>query len=291
MRPPIGNTGISERVFQKLYLDYLRPYPRSRSGNIGIFVAVDHLSKFPFLKTVKNGTVESVVKFMEEELFHCFGVPETVVSDNGVQFKSKMFNDLLKKYNVKHVYTAFYSPQANASERGNRSVLAAIKAYIQPDQKNWDEHLSSSCCALRSSLHSAIGTSPYRVAFGQHMVTDGGNYQLLRQLKLLDDRTACFSKEDSFELIRKKANVQIVNERTQNGKSYNLRSRNVNYKIGQEVYRRNFTQSYFTTGYSAKLAPSFLKARVKRNLGNYYYEFEDLQGRVIGKFHAKDIRQ
>lgn len=205
MRPPMGNTGISERVFQKLYVDFLGPYPRSRSGNIGIFVVLDHLSKFPFLKTVKKFTVESVIKFMEEELFHCFGVPETVVSDNGVQFKSNMFNDLLKKYNVKHVYTAFYSPQANASERVNRSVLAAIKAYIQPDQKNWDEHLSSICCALRSSLHSAIGTSPYRVAFGQHMVTDGGNYQLLRELKLLDDRTACFSKDDSFELIRKKS--------------------------------------------------------------------------------------
>lgn len=107
----------------------------------------------------------------------------------------------------------------------------------------------------------------------------------MRQFKLLDNRTACFSNEDSFELIRKKANVQILNQRNRNEKSYNLR------RIGQEVYRRNFTQSNFATGYSAKLDPSFLKARVKRKLGNYYYELEALQGHVIGKFHAKDIGQ
>lgn len=92
----MGNTEISERVFQKLYVDFLGPYPPSGSGNVGIFVALDHLSKLPFLKAVKKFTAESVIKFMEEELCHCFGVPKTVVSDNGIQFKSNIFNDLIK---------------------------------------------------------------------------------------------------------------------------------------------------------------------------------------------------
>lgn len=71
----------------------------------------------------------------------------------------------------------------------NRSVLSAIKSYVDANQKNWDEKLSNICCALRSAVHSAIGTSPYFLTFGQHMVTNGSTYALLRRLTMLDDRT------------------------------------------------------------------------------------------------------
>ena len=32
-----------------------------------------------------------------------------------------------------HNLTALYSPQTNASERVNRSVLAALRAYVKPN--------------------------------------------------------------------------------------------------------------------------------------------------------------
>lgn len=98
-------------------MDSPGPYSRSRSGNIGIFITLDNFSKFPFIHPVKKFTAEVVVQYPEKELFHTFGVPESIVSDNGSQFKSAIFNQLLKKYGVNHVYTAVHSPQANASER------------------------------------------------------------------------------------------------------------------------------------------------------------------------------
>lgn len=39
-----------------------------------------------------------------------------------------------------------------------------------------------------------------------------------------------------------------------------------------------------------QLAPLFVKDRVKSKLLNHYYQLEDLQGKQIGTFHAKDIR-
>jgi len=44
-RPPMGVAPVSEWFFQRLYIDFLDPYPRSRSGNIGIFIVLDHYSK------------------------------------------------------------------------------------------------------------------------------------------------------------------------------------------------------------------------------------------------------
>lgn len=287
----MGKNSDACRFFQRVYVDFLGPYPRSRSGHIGIFIALDHFSKFPFLKPVKKFTADLVVKYLENDLFHTFGVPETVVSDNGSQFKSQVFNNLLKRYGIKHVYTAIHSPQANASERVNRSIISGIKSYVQPNQKDWDEFLSHICCSLRSSKHTATGVSPYYLAFGQYMITNGATYSLLRQLGMLEDRAVRFSKDDSRDITARKAAENIQKQFRRNEKTYNLRSRDVSYSVGQEVYRRNFKQSNFEQGYNAKLAPTFLKARVRKKMGNSYYELEDLQGNFIGTYHAKDIRQ
>lgn len=254
-------------------------------------MVLDHFSKYVFLKPVKKFSADVVSKYLEEEIFHAFGVPESIVSDNGAQFKSHVFNSLLQKYGVNHVYTAVHSPQANASERVNRSVISAIKSYVETDQKNWDQYLSSICCALRSAVHSAIGTSPYFMAFGQHMITNGSTYSLLRNLRILEDRSVSFNQQDTIDIIRKKAAECMKKQFNRNEKSYNLRSRIVTYEVGQEIYRRNFKQSNFEQGYNAKLAPSFVKARIRKKLGNSYYQIEDLQGRLIGTYHAKDLRQ
>ncbi|KAH8311558.1 hypothetical protein KR044_006893 [Drosophila immigrans] len=144
---------------------------------------------------------------------------------------------------------------------------------------------------LTINVEKTISNSPYRVAFGQHMITNGNTYPLLRNLQLLEDRTVSFDRKDSFDLIRKTAQKSIQRQHEQNEKQYNLRSREVDFKVGQEVYRRNFQQSNFAKGFNAKLAPALVKSRIKRKLGNSFYELEDNQGRFIGKYHAKDIKQ
>lgn len=197
----------------------------------------------------------------------------------------------MTRYRVNHIFTAIHAPQANASERINRSILAAIKFYIAPDQKNWDSLLSSIGCALRSTIHSAIGTSPYFLTFGQHMVTNASIYPVLRQLEMLEDRTVRFDRNDSMAIMGSRARELMNKQHERNERAYNLRSRDVAYNVGQEVFRRNFKQSSFEHGYNAKLAPTFVKARIRRKVGNSYYELEDLRGNLVGVYHAKDIRQ
>jgi len=185
-----------------------------------------------------------VVKYLQQELFHTFGVPETIVSDNGSHFKSEPFQKLLIQHKISQSLTAVYAPQANASERVKRSVIAAIRSYIGEDQKDWDEYLSSICCALRSSIHSGIGATPYYMAFG-HFVSSGSTYKLLRAFGMLEDRAARFTQEDSLEFVRSKAREVMQNQNEKNDRQYNLRSREVVYQEGQEVYRKNFRQSKF----------------------------------------------
>jgi len=62
--------------------------------------------------------------------------------------------------------------------------------------------LSSICCALRSAVHSSLGTTPYYMVFGQHSVGSGSTYKLLRALGLIQDRSVVFAREDSLELMK-----------------------------------------------------------------------------------------
>ena len=91
--------------------------------------------------------------------------------------------------------------------------------------------------------------------------------------------------------MAKRASELMDKQFSRNERSYNLRSREVSYSVGQEVYRRNFKQSNFEQNYNAKLAPTFLKARIRSKIGKAYYELEDLKGNLVGTYHAKDIRQ
>jgi len=58
---PIGIIPESQRCFQRLYIGFLGPYPRSHSGNLGIFIVLDHYSMFGF--------ADVVVKYLQQELF------------------------------------------------------------------------------------------------------------------------------------------------------------------------------------------------------------------------------
>lgn len=89
------------------------------------------------------------------------------MSDNGPLFVSKDFSDFVKAFDINHCKTGVYVPQANASERVNQSILAAILSYLGKNHNEWDLHLYEIECALRSAVYSEIGithASAYKIA-------------------------------------------------------------------------------------------------------------------------------
>ncbi|KAL7725211.1 hypothetical protein ACLKA6_018700 [Drosophila palustris] len=141
-----------------------------------------------------------------------------VHTDNGKQFTSSEFGALIQHYGIKHVRTAFYSPQANAYERVNQSVIAAIRTHIGADQTTWDEKLPEIQAALCSAIHSSNGVSPYFALFGQNMFLHGNDYAVARRLGALEDAAiaplARSEKHKSYETAEKRSRQQIVQQPT-----------------------------------------------------------------------------
>lgn len=293
LRPPMGLQVDVERPWQRVYVDFLGPYPRSKSGNVYLFVVLDKFTKFVLLKPMAKATASNSIKYIESELFHLFGVPESLLSDNGNQFRSKEFGSFLKRYGVTHITTATHSPQANASERVNRSILSAIRAYIDADHRDWDLRISAIGSALRNSVHDSTGFTPHYLLFGNHLVQHGSAFKLLRKLGALqEDCVNVLSPSDFKNLVHERVVDNLRQAHATHEKAYNTRSREVNFIVGQEVFRRVFAQSNFSKGFNAKLGKQWQKARIAKKQGTCMYILEDLQGNAIPfPYHAKDIRQ
>lgn len=292
LRPPMGQQIASERPFQFIYSDLLGPYPRSKKGNTYILVVLDKFSKFVLLHPLRKASATEVKTFIEQHIIQLFGVPETLYSDNGVQYRSKEFKEMVNKYGINHLTSAIHAPQANASERVNRSILAAIRSYIDSDQKSWDENLQAIGSSLRSSIHGSTKVTPYYAVFGHQMVQHGSAYQILRKLQGLSaGEMEILPPIDFRELVHNDIIHNLQQAHYRHEKAYNTRCRAVDFHPGQEVYRRNFSQSDFSKCYNAKLSRQWLKARIVRKIGTSLYELEDCAGKKIAsKYHAKDLK-
>lgn len=191
-----------------------------------------------------KATARNVIRFLVAEVFHKFGVPEILVSDNGCQFLSKEFQDMFPTFGIHHMRTAVYSPQANASERVNQSILAAIRSYLKEDQREWDNHLSKIECALRSSVHTSTGVTPYFALFGSNMITHGSVYKLARQLEALEENDLkVLAKPTKLEVVRRKIQENLAKSYDIRARIYNKRAWEVKFRSGQVVFRRNYRQS------------------------------------------------
>lgn len=291
LRPPMGDAFITVRPMQRIYCDFLGPYPCSKAKNSHLFIAIDHLTKFLFLKPLRSATSINVIDFFQNQIFNTFGVPQYVHSDNAKQFVSKEMQDFFNLYGIKHIRTGLYSPQANASERANREIISKIRFYLKGESHhlNWDACIPRILEVLRSDFHSSIQCSPYYAMFGQNMCGHGSTYPLLERLNMLNDDTVV-KRADKLCNIREKIAQNLEKAHEKASRAYNIRTKPVNYKVGQEVFRKNHVLSNFKKGTNAKFSAKYVKCRVRSKVGNALYDIEDLRGKLIGRFHASDLK-
>lgn len=77
--------------FQCISVDLMSPFPRSARGNTMLLVVCIWFSKFVLVQPLRKATAKCVCKFLENQVFLLFGVPQICIVDNGPQFISHEF--------------------------------------------------------------------------------------------------------------------------------------------------------------------------------------------------------
>lgn len=291
--PPMGSQKPVEYPWQFVTLDYVGPLPPSgKSRHTCLLVATDVFSKFVLVQPFREAKAGSLVEFVENMIFRLFGVPEILLTDNGSQFVSKQFKQLLENYNVSHWLTPAYHPQVNNTERVNRVITTAIRATLKGEHKHWADNLQEIADAIRNAVHDSTKHSPYFVVFGRDKVSDGSEYARIRDNQMAlgeDDTTISNNRQKLFDQI--KANLSAAYKK--HSKTYNLRSNPScpTYTVGEKVLKQTFDLSDKGKGFCKKLAPKYEPALVRKVLGTNTYELEDSNGKRMGVYFANRLKK
>ena len=82
--------------FERWALDFVGPItPMSRKKQY-ILICSDYVTKWVEAKALYQANEQSVVDFLFEEIFTCFGVPREIMMDQGTQFMSKMVKTIIQ---------------------------------------------------------------------------------------------------------------------------------------------------------------------------------------------------
>lgn len=287
---PMGKSKSYDRPWQMISIDFSGPFPRSKRGNTVLLVITDWLTKYSILKPMRDMKAAALTRYLEEEVFLVYGVPEVVLTDNATNFISKKFRGLLKKYNIKEFLNARYFPQNNPTERVNRSIGASVRAYMEKDHREWDKHMAEIACAFRTSTHESTQFSPYYLNFGRNMATNGKDYKIPNLVNYGEDSEVLKERTDQLEEARKLAKENLLKAHERSSRYYNLRTRPISFNVGDIVWKKNFTQSDASRKICAKLLDPFIKCRVKSKAGSNTYVLEDLSGKELGLFHTNAIK-
>lgn len=280
--------------FQILAVDLMGPFPRSAKGNSYLLVVGDWFSKFTLLFPMRNATAPSIIKFMEDQVFLVYGVPQYIIADNGTQFAGHVFKNFVDKYRVQKIwFTPRYSPQCNFVERNNQTVGRAIRSYVERHQ-DWDKELPKIQHAINTAKHESTGYSPCYLNFGRHIPLSGdyyGEVQTTVDVELTPGDRDFYARQvthlsDIFKEVRNKLHSAYQ----RNSRSYNLRKRDVSFTEGDKVWRRNKVLSSAADRFAAKLAPRYVLCTVHRKVSRLVYDLINPDGSKAGQWHIKDLK-
>lgn len=280
--------------FQCISVDLMGPFPRSPKGNTGLIVVCDWVTKFVLVKPVSKATARAIVQYLENDVFLLFGVPQILMTDNGAQFQSSLFKNLMNQYEVQTWYNASYHPQVNFVERTNRVIGTAIRSYVQDNHRSWDAEIHKVAHAIRTSVHDVTGYTPSLLNLGRTVPSNGTYYGKLpgpdEEPLALDDREKLVLDIHQNEPVYQQVRDRMKKAYRQASSRYNLRKRQVQFRVGDLVWKRNYVLSDASKGFVGKLAPKYVKCVVKEVTGPLTYRLVDDHGRPCGVFHIKDLK-
>lgn len=95
-------------------------------------LVVDYFSRYFEIAKLKNTTSQSIVNHLKS-IFARHGIPDTLVSENGPQYSSSVYQTFSKDYGFRHQTSSPHYPQGNSeAERAVQTVKRLIRNSTDP---------------------------------------------------------------------------------------------------------------------------------------------------------------
>lgn len=114
-------------------------------------------TRFPEAIPLRTVTAKTAVKALTK-FFSTFGLPSVVQTDQGTNFLSRVFKQVLQSLAVTHKVSSAYHPESQgALERWHQSFKSVLRKYCFDTEKCWDEGVPFALFALKSGPRTTEG--------------------------------------------------------------------------------------------------------------------------------------
>ncbi|XP_026824407.1 uncharacterized protein K02A2.6-like [Ooceraea biroi] len=212
----------ASQPFERIHIDFAGPF----LGYI-FLILVDAYTKWPEVHIVKNMSTPNTIDKCRE-IFTVFGLPQTLVSDNGRTFIAEEFSDFLKNNGIRHRRTAPYHPATNGlAERFVQTMKQSLRK-LNTTNSNIKANLQKFLFHYRLMPHPELNKSPAEAMFGR---------KLRSRLDLMFPETNKSNNiENQLDKVRKFERGERVAAREYLDKNVKWRFGNVVSKLGTKRY-------------------------------------------------------
>ena len=153
---------IPKGAWQDIFVDFIEGLPTSEGFSV-ILVVVDRLTKYAHFVPLKHPyTAQGVARALLDQVIKLHGFPLTIVTDRDRVFLSTFWKELFKLHGTQLLMSTSYHPQTDGqTEMVNQCLEMYLHCSVHESPHKWRSWLSLSELWYNSSVHSALGCSPF----------------------------------------------------------------------------------------------------------------------------------
>lgn len=156
--------------FERVAIDILGPLPTTERNNRYVLVMMDYFTKWPEAIAIPNQTAETVAEALVQQVFSRFGAPLQLHSDQGRNFESAVFQEVMRLFGISKTRTSPLHPQSDGMvERFNRTILGYLAKFVDDHQRNWDLYVPLLLMSYRTAVHDSTKQTPAMLLFGREL--------------------------------------------------------------------------------------------------------------------------
>ena len=161
-------TEIPDRPFDKIAINLVTDCKTSTSGNKHILTIIDHLTGWPEAFPIPDKSADTIVATFINEYLPVHMCPRYILSDNGMEFKNSLMDQVLQQLGIDRIFSAPYHPQSNGKlEVFHKYLKPTLKKLCEKDPANWDKYLNQVLTSYRITPNLATAESPFFLVYGR----------------------------------------------------------------------------------------------------------------------------
>ena len=204
-------------------------------------------TSYIFCIPLKTKTAEEVLQAYIRNVYSKFGGSEKILSDNGTEFKNKLFEDVAKQLGVEYkAYTPPYRPQCNGKIEGFHKYLKSCIAKHIVNHMEWDEFTDLATAAYNFVPNVTSKESPFFLMFSRDPYMPLN--QLISQARRYLGNDEGIPNLEALQNLLQMTTAQIEYAATRRNQSFKLVKPH-DFKVGDLVLVRNHTSKAFQEKY------------------------------------------